>query len=103
MILEYSGRHLALIEWAAQIKLLLYSVLLINLFFPFGIAHNFSWLALALSGWILILKLITLIIVLAITETNLAKLRLFRVPFLLNLAFIFGLLAVLNHIILEVG
>lgn len=34
MILEYSGRHLALMEWAAQLKLLLYGVLLVNVFFP---------------------------------------------------------------------
>jgi formate hydrogenlyase subunit 4 len=42
MILEYSGRHLALIEWASQLKLMLYGVLIANIFFPWGIAETFS-------------------------------------------------------------
>lgn len=102
MILEYSGRYLALLEWAAQIKFMLYAVLLINLFFPFGIALNFSWLGVCFSIFVLILKLLVLVIVLGITEISLAKFRLFRAPYLLNLAFILALLAILIHIILEV-
>lgn len=103
MILEYSGRYLALIEWAAQIKFMLYAVLFINLFSPWGIARSCSWLNIGFSILILMLKLLTLAMILGIAESGLAKLRLFRVPYLLNLAFIFGLLAVLIHIIIEVG
>lgn len=102
MILEYSGRHLALIELASQIKFAIYSVLLINLFFPWGIASELSSLAILLSIVSLFFKLMIVFIVLAIAEINLAKLRLFRAPFLLNLAFLLCLLGLLNHIILEV-
>lgn len=103
MILEYSGRYLAFIEWAAQIKFMLYAIIFIDLFFPWGIAHNFSWVGIGLGILTLALKLMALTIILGIAEINLAKLRLFRAPYLLNLAFTFGLLAVLIHIIIEVG
>lgn len=99
MILEYSGRYLAFVEWAAQIKLLLYVVLFVDLFFPWGIAHYFSWDDIVWSILVLIFKTIVITIVLGIAEISLAKLRLFRVPYLLNFAFVFGLLAVLIHII----
>jgi formate hydrogenlyase subunit 4 len=102
MILEYSGRHLALIEWSAQIKFMIYALLLIDLFFPWGMAHTFDWLAIINSFFILGLKLLTLVIILGVTEISLAKLRLFRVPFLLGLAFICAVFAMLIHIILEV-
>ena len=102
MILEYSGRHLALIEWSAQIKFMLYCVLLINLFFPFGIAQVLTWSALGFSIIAMIIKLIIVSVALGVAEINLAKLRLFRAPYLLNIAFLFSLLGVLSHIILEV-
>lgn len=103
MILEYSGRYLALIEWAAQIKFMLYAILFINLFFPWGIVSDFSWFNIGLSILALVIKLLLLMIILGMSEISLAKLRLFRVPYLLNLAFVLGLLAVLIHIIIEVG
>jgi len=102
MILEYSGRYLALIEWAAQIKLLLYAVLFFNLFFPLGIAQDLNWIDISFSILILILKLMAFIIAICVSESGLAKLRLFRAPYLLNLSFILGLFAVLMHIIIEV-
>lgn len=103
MILEYSGRHLALMEWAAQLKLLIYGVLICNIFFPWGIAAenvatDLLFALLAICG-----KLLLLAIVLAIAETVLAKMRLFRVPNFLNLAFLFALLGMLSHVILEAG
>jgi formate hydrogenlyase subunit 4 len=103
MILEYSGRHLALIEWTAQIKFAIYCVLLINLFFPWGIAEIQNFQALFLSSIVVIFKILILCIMLSIAEINLAKLRLFRAPFLLNLAFLLCLLGLLNHIILEIN
>lgn len=92
MLLEYSGRYLALIEWAAQIKFMLYAVLLVNIFFAFGNNLNIVFLG---------LKLIILIIILGASESCLAKLRLFRAPYLLNVAFLFGLLSILTHFIIE--
>jgi formate hydrogenlyase subunit 4 len=103
MILEYSGRHLALIEWAGQIKLMLYGVLFIDLFAPWGIASQNSGAA-ALTGLVAVAtKLALLGLVLAVSETLVAKMRLFRVPGYLGFAFLLGLLGMLSHVILEVG
>lgn len=103
MILEYSGRHLALIEWAAQIKFMLYCVLLLNLFFPWGIASVFALPNILFGFFVLLIKLMALGVILGMAEINLAKLRLFRVPNLLNFAFLLALLGLLIHVILEVN
>lgn len=103
MILEYSGKYLALVEWAAQLKLMLYFALISNIFFPWGIATNLAVKNLALSLGIIIVKLFFCGIVLVIAETGLAKMRLFKAPYFLGAAFILCLLAILSHIILGVG
>lgn len=101
MILEYSGRHLALIEWASQLKLMLYGVLIANIFFPWGIAESFSVPALAYGLLAITGKLAVLGLFLAISETLLAKMRLFRIQEYLGFAYLLGLLGMLSHIILE--
>lgn len=103
MILEYSGRHLALMEWAAQVKLMLYGVLLSNIFLPWGIARHLDAASLLLGLLAIAVKLAVLGVILAISETVVAKMRLFRVPAFLNLAFMLSLLGMLSHVILEVG
>jgi len=96
MILEYSGRHLALIEWAAAMKLLLFLALLSNLFFPWGVASTLEPLPVAIAFAALVLKIGTLAAAVAILETSTAKLRLFRVPELLSGSFTLALLAVIS-------
>ena len=103
MILEYSGRHLALMEWAAQLKLLLYGTLLANIFLPWGIAQQLDLLSLVTGLIVVTIKLAILGAVLAVSETVLAKMRLFRVPAFLNLALLLALLGLLSHVILEIG
>ena len=103
MILEYSGRHLALIEWAAQIKLMIYAVLIANIFFPWGIAEEFTPEALGVGGVAIAAKLMGLAIVLVVWETVMAKMRLFRAPQFLGFAFLLSLLGMLTHVILETG
>ncbi|MEN9849817.1 MAG: hypothetical protein RL368_2557 [Pseudomonadota bacterium] len=103
MILEYSGRHLGLIEWAHQIKLMVYGVLIANLFIPWGIATTLTPEALGIGVLAIIGKLMILGLVLAVYETTLAKLRLFRAPDYLSFAFLLSLLGMLSHVILEVG
>jgi len=103
MILEYSGRHLALMEWAAQLKLMLYGALLVNVFLPWGIATELTPAALGLALLAMVLKLALLGTVLAVSETGLAKMRLFRAPQFLNLALLLALLGLLSHIMLETG
>ena len=103
MLLEYSGRHLALMEWAAQVKLLLYGTLIVNVFFPWGIGQGLSPAALGLGLAAVVAKLAVLAAALAVGETVLAKMRLFRAPAFLNLALLLSLLGLLSHVILEVG
>jgi formate hydrogenlyase subunit 4 len=93
MILEYSGPHLALLEWGAWIKQLLLMSLLINLFWPFGLSASWELAGVAAAmGW-LALKLTILCCGVALVETANAKMRLFRVPELLAVAFVLGALA----------
>ena len=103
MILEYSGRHLALIEWAAQIKLMIYAVLVANIFWPWGIAQEFTSEALGIGVVAIATKLTALAVVLVVWETVLAKMRIFRVPPFLGFAFLLSLLGMLTHVVLETG
>jgi formate hydrogenlyase subunit 4 len=96
MVLEYSGRHLAVIELAAALKLLLYVSLIACIFAPWGLAPAGSGLAgysigvasylakLAVGGFLLVLF-----------ETSIAKMRVFRVPDFLGIALMLGLLGML--------
>jgi formate hydrogenlyase subunit 4 len=101
MILEYSGRYLALLEWASGLKLFLFLSLLANLFFPWGIAQTMTPAALAWAFAVLVLKLVILAVVLAVIETRVAKLRLFRVPELLTASFVLALLAITSSFLLR--
>lgn len=96
MVLEYSGRHLAMIELAAALKLLLFASLIGCLFFPFGLAHagtDPAGYLLAIGLWLV--KLLVLAALLGTLELSIAKMRVFRVPNFLGAAFMFGLLGVL--------
>ena len=96
MVLEYSGRHLALIELAASLKLILYVSLIICLFAPWGIeAAGADFPALALGGAGYVGKLAIGSFLLALFETSIAKMRVFRVPQFLGFALMLGLLATL--------
>lgn len=101
MILEYSGRYLALVEWASWLKLLIFFSLLSNLFVPWGLATVLTPPALAIAIVTLILKLAVFAIVVALLETRIAKLRLFRVPELLGVSFVLALLAVTSSFLLK--
>jgi len=100
MLLEYSGRHLALLEWGAQVKLLLYVAMGIALFFPWGIANHASPLAFLVACLALLGKLFLAAPILALVETLLAKKRLFRVPEFAASAFLFGVIGLLTHFML---
>jgi len=101
MVLEYSGRHLALIEWAASLKLFVYSCIGIALFFPFGIAEGGDATGLLLALPALVLKLGIGGFLLALIETLSAKMRIFRAPEFLGTAFMLAVLALLLHAFLE--
>src|SRR5437764_7086318 len=96
MVLEYSARHLALIEWAAALKLFNYSCIGLALFFPFGIASGGSdWLAMLGATPALVAKLAIGGFALALIETLSVKMRIFRAPEFLGTAFLLAVLAML--------
>ena len=96
MILEYSGRHLALIEAASHLKLLLYLSVIVCLFFPWGIAVSGQGLAAYFTALpVYVLKLAAGGFLLAVFETAIAKMRVFRVPDFLGAALMLGFLATL--------
>ncbi|MDE2059958.1 MAG: NADH-quinone oxidoreductase subunit H [candidate division NC10 bacterium] len=101
MVLEYSGRHLMLIEWAAGMKLLIFLALLSNLFFPWGVALTVTPFALAVAFGALIVKVGALAAGIAALETAVAKLRLFRLPALLSGSFALALLAVISFLFVK--
>ena len=95
MILEYSGRHLALMEAAAMLKLLLYIALIACIFLPFGMAQGDGAAALARGLGSFLAKLLGGAVILALFETSLAKMRVFRVSEFLAAALLLGLLAMI--------
>jgi formate hydrogenlyase subunit 4 len=101
MILEYSGRHLALLEWAASLKLFTYSCIGLALFFPWGVAQAQAPLEMLLAVPILVAKLAIGGAALALLETLSAKMRIFRVPEFLGIAFILAVIAMLVRILLS--
>ncbi|TXL70479.1 formate hydrogenlyase [Vineibacter terrae] len=94
MVLEYSGRHLAMIELGAMLKLVLYLSLIASIFAPWGLAHGGGAgdLGAALGLWLT--KLAAGGFVLAVFETAIAKMRVFRYPEFLGAALLFGILGV---------
>jgi len=96
MVLEYSGRHLAMIELAAAVKLLLYVSLIACIFLPWGLAPvGGGPAAYAIGVAAYLLKLLTAGFLLVLFETSIAKMRVFRVPQFLGAALMLGLLATL--------
>jgi formate hydrogenlyase subunit 4 len=96
MVLEYSGRHLAMIELASFLKLLLYVSLIACLFAPWGLAPAGAGPAALVIGAVAWLgKLAVAGVLLALFETAIAKMRVFRVPEFLGAALMLGLLATL--------
>ncbi|MGB8363325.1 MAG: respiratory chain complex I subunit 1 family protein [Rhizomicrobium sp.] len=96
MVLEYSGRHLALIELSASVKLLLYISLIACVFVPWGLAPDGAGVAAyALGAGVYAAKLLVASLALALFETATAKMRVFRVSQFLGAALMLGLLGTL--------
>lgn len=101
LILEYSGRHLALVEWAASLKLFAYSCIGLALFFPWGVAEAHAPLEMLLALPALVIKLAVGGVLLAALETASAKMRIFRVPEFLATAFMLAVIGMLVHLLLS--
>src|SRR5262249_16004934 len=101
MLLEYSGRYLAFMEWGASIKQLVLMALLVNIFFPLRIAKDWALASLGISSICFMAKLLVLSGAVVLVETTNAKLRLFRVPDLLSAAFVLAALALLSTFLFQ--
>jgi formate hydrogenlyase subunit 4 len=101
MLLEYSGRYLAFMEWGASIKQLVLMALLVNVFFPLGLAADDSVASLGLGLGVFVGKILLLSAAVVLVETVNAKLRLFRVPDLLSAAFVLATLALLSTFLFQ--
>ena len=101
MVLEYSARHLALIEWASALKLFNYACIGFALFLPWGLApHGAGPVALLLAVPLLAMKLVVAGAGLALIETLSAKMRIFRAPEFLAMAFLLAVLGLLVRLLL---
>ncbi len=101
MILEYSGRYLALVEWAAGLKLVVFLTLIANVFAPWGIATSSEPTALGVGLVTYLVKVSALAALIGVIESMFAKLRLFRVTDLLGVAFILALLGLVFFYVLR--
>lgn len=99
MILEYSGKRLALIEWASFNKLLIFVIIGVNLFFPWGINEVASFLDIISAIVFVLIKILFLVVGIALVESSIAKLRFFRLPDLLFTSFILGVISLFLVII----
>lgn len=93
MILEYSGKRLALLEWASANKFLIFISLGANLFFPWGLADSLEALPVLLALLFYLLKVLALSAAIAVIESSTAKLRIFRLPDLLFTSFVLSVIA----------
>lgn len=102
LLLEYSARHLALMEWAAALKLFNYTCIGLALFAPWGIGTSAGGPLELLAAWpLLAVKLLLAGAGLALVETLSAKLRVFRAPEFLATAFLLAVLGILVHLLLR--
>jgi formate hydrogenlyase subunit 4 len=103
-VLEYSARHLALIEWASALKLFNYACIGFALFLPWGMAPPGAGLLPLLAALpVLVVKLLVAGAGLALLETLSAKLRIFRAPEFLAMAFLLAMLGLLVRLLLRAG
>jgi formate hydrogenlyase subunit 4 len=101
MLLEYSARHLALMEWAHALKLMTYAAIGIALFAPWGIAEAGEWGMVPLAVAVLAAKLALAGAGLALLETVSAKMRIFRAPEFLGMAFMLAVLGMLTLVLVQ--
>jgi formate hydrogenlyase subunit 4 len=100
MILEYSGRYLALMEWAHYIKQMVLFTLAVDIFFPFWIARETGAAGLALSLGAYTVKMLGMAFLMAVAESTRAKVRFFQLPSILGGAFVLASLSLVTYIMM---
>lgn len=100
MILEYSGRYLAMMEYAHYIKQMLLFTILSDIFLPFGIATSFDFITLTKAFIIYVIKMLVIGFVMALIESSRAKMRFFQLPSLLGGGFVLAFVSLLTYLML---
>ena len=98
MLLEYSGKYLALLEWAHYMKQMLLFTLAADLFFPYGIAGAGAGFGIAAAAGFWTIKMLVLCFGMAFVESSRAKIRFFQLPSLLGAAFVLSALSIITFI-----
>jgi len=97
MILDASGRHLALLEIGSFVKTTIFLTLISNIFLPFGFYDTLSFEAIIVSIFVYILKMIALASIIAIGELTIAKLRYFRISDAMMFGFVLALISMVTY------
>lgn len=100
MLLEYSGRYLALMEWAHYIKQMLLFTIAVDIFFPMGISADTALPDIAMSSGIYLVKMLFMAFLMAAVESSRAKMRFFQLPSLLGSAFVLAFLSLITYIMI---
>ncbi len=101
MILEYSGRYLALMEWGHYIKQMVLFTLAVDIFFPAGMVQASGGVTVVAAAGIYALKMVGMAVLMALIESTRAKVRFFQLPSILGSAFVLAFLSLLTHIMME--
>ncbi len=101
MILEYSGRYLALMEWGHYIKQMVLFTLAVDIFFPGGMVQASGGVTIVAAAGIYALKMVGMAVLMALIESTRAKVRFFQLPSILGSAFVLAFLSLLTHIMME--
>lgn len=100
MLLEYSGRGLALMEFSSEMRLTIFMTMIGTMFFPWGIATTLAPLDLLVGFVMIFAKLLFFAFLLAVLESSISKSRLFKTPNMLTASFVLALLAIMSLYIL---
>ena len=100
MILEYSGRYLALMEWAHAIKQMVLFTLAVDIFFPFGMMREGGGITMVSAVGVYAVKMVVFAVLMAAVESSRAKVRFFQLPSILGGAFVLALLSLVTHIMM---
>jgi formate hydrogenlyase subunit 4 len=100
MLLDTSGRNLALFELSHAMKQALLMALLLNILIPFGMARELSAMALIGACILFIIKGAALSVIIGLVESSVAKMRFFRIPNLFMMAFFFAVLTIFSEVML---
>lgn len=100
MVLEYSGRYLALMEWAHYVKQMVLFTLMMDIFLPIGLTQTTGFTGMAAPAAVYAAKMTVLAVIMAAVESTRAKVRFFQLPSILGGAFVLAFLALVTHIMM---